>query len=67
MIHNPEVNEDLESRGVRFLHDTKGRELTPFSEVADGIVIIPAFGTTLEMKERLSKPRLFSIIRLVPL
>lgn len=56
MIHNPEVNEDLESRGVRFLHDTKGRELTPFSEVADGdVVIIPAFGATLEMKERLSK------------
>lgn len=56
MIHNPEVNEDLESRGVKFLHDTKGRELTPFSEVGEGdVVIIPAFGTTLEMKERLSK------------
>ena len=56
MIHNPEVNEDLESRGVSFLHDTKGRELTPFSEVGAGdVVIIPAFGSTLEMKERLSK------------
>ena len=56
MIHNPEVNEDLESRGVRFLHDTKGRELTPFEEVGEGdVVIIPAFGTTLEMKDKLSK------------
>lgn len=56
MIHNPEVNEDLESRGVRFLHDTKGNELTPFSEVGEGdVVIIPAFGTTLEMKEKLAK------------
>ena len=54
MIHNPEVNEDLESRGVRFLMDTKGREMTPISEVtADDVVIIPAFGTTLEMQDKL--------------
>lgn len=54
MIHNPEVNEDLESRGVRFLMDTQGREMTPLSEVmADDIVIIPAFGTTLEMEDQL--------------
>jgi 4-hydroxy-3-methylbut-2-enyl diphosphate reductase len=56
MIHNPEVNEDLESRGVRFLMDTKGRELTPISQVtADDVVIIPAFGTTLEMQNKLCK------------
>jgi len=54
MIHNPEVNEDLESRGVKFLMDTKGREMTPLSEVkADDVVIIPAFGTTLEMEDKL--------------
>lgn len=54
MIHNPEVNEDLESRGVRFLMDTQGREMTPLSEVmADDVVIIPAFGTTLEMEDQL--------------
>lgn len=59
MIHNPEVNEDLESRGVKFLHDTKGRELTPFEEVGEGdVVIIPAFGTTLEMKNKLSKTKI---------
>ena len=54
MIHNPEVNEDLESRGVRFLMDTQGREMTSLSEVmADDVVIIPAFGTTLEMENQL--------------
>ncbi len=56
MIHNPEVNEDLESRGVRFLQDTLGREITPMSEVeSDDVVIIPAFGATLEIQARLEK------------
>ncbi|MBN9381476.1 MAG: 4-hydroxy-3-methylbut-2-enyl diphosphate reductase [Chitinophagaceae bacterium] len=54
MIHNPQVNADLEARGVRFLQDTYGRQLIPFEELhADDIVIIPAFGTTLEIAEKL--------------
>ena len=54
MIHNPVVNEDLESRGVRFLQDTLGREITPLSEVkSEDVVIIPAFGATLEIQARL--------------
>jgi 4-hydroxy-3-methylbut-2-enyl diphosphate reductase len=54
MIHNPEVNEDLESRGVRFLQDTLGNVITPMAEVnAEDVVIIPAFGTTIEMQDRL--------------
>lgn len=54
MIHNPQVNADLGSRGVRFLQDTYGRQLIPFEELhADDIVIIPAFGTTLEIAEKL--------------
>lgn len=54
MIHNPMVNEDLESAGVKFLMDTKGNMLVPFSELnSDDIVIIPAFGTTLEIEEKL--------------
>lgn len=49
MIHNPDVNADLLSRGVRFLMDTSGRQLIPLDELtADDVVIIPAFGTTLE-------------------
>jgi 4-hydroxy-3-methylbut-2-enyl diphosphate reductase len=54
MIHNPQVNADLQSRGVRFLQDTYGRQLIPFGELnADDIVIIPAFGTTLEIADKL--------------
>ncbi|WP_282456611.1 hypothetical protein [Chitinophaga sedimenti] len=29
MIHNPQVNSDLLSRGVRFIMDTGGRQLIP--------------------------------------
>src|SRR5690348_1258224 len=50
MIHNPQVNADLESRGVQFLQDNYGHQLIPFEELtADDVVIIPAFGTTLEI------------------
>src|SRR6186713_2192422 len=56
MIHNPQVNADLQSHGVRFLQDTYGKELISFDELqADDIVIIPAFGTTLAIEERLKK------------
>ncbi len=49
MIHNPEVNKDLTDAGVRFLQDTEGRQLIPFDTLSpDDIVIIPAFGTTVE-------------------
>lgn len=54
MIHNPMVNDDLEKAGVKFLMDTKGNMLVPFSDLNSGdIVIIPAFGTTLEIEEKL--------------
>lgn len=49
MIHNPDVNEDLQGHGIRFIMDTGGNQLIPWSELsAEDIVIIPAFGTTLE-------------------
>src|SRR5580692_5753712 len=54
MIHNPQVNADLQARGVRFLQDTHGQQIIPFETLnADDIVIIPAFGTTLEIEEKL--------------
>lgn len=54
MIHNPQVNADLGSRGVRFLQDTYGQQLISFEELnADDIVIIPAFGATLEIEKKL--------------
>jgi 4-hydroxy-3-methylbut-2-enyl diphosphate reductase len=56
MIHNPQVNADLQARGVRFLQDTHGQQLIPFESLtADDIVIIPAFGTTLEIEEKLHR------------
>lgn len=55
MIHNPDVNNDLIDRGVRFLMDTSGKQIIPFSELTDNdIVIIPAFGTTLKIEEELN-------------
>jgi 4-hydroxy-3-methylbut-2-enyl diphosphate reductase len=55
MIHNPDVNADLQDRGVRFIMDTKGGQLIPWSELTpDDIVIIPAFGTTLETQNQLA-------------
>src|SRR5436190_4503261 len=55
MIHNPQVNADLQSHGVRFLQDTYGRELISFEELkADDVVIIPAFGTTPAIEKKLS-------------
>jgi 4-hydroxy-3-methylbut-2-enyl diphosphate reductase len=54
MIHNPQVNADLIASGVKFLQDTSGRQIIPFSELkADDIVLIPAFGTTLEIERQL--------------
>nr|MDQ6890864.1 4-hydroxy-3-methylbut-2-enyl diphosphate reductase [Bacteroidota bacterium] len=54
MIHNPQVNNDLEEKGVLFLMDTKGNTLIPFETLLPGdIVIVPAFGTTLEIEEQL--------------
>src|SRR5665647_331301 len=54
MIHNPHVNDDLKSRGVEFLMDTKGNTVIPFERLAPGdIVVIPAFGTTLQIEQQL--------------
>jgi 4-hydroxy-3-methylbut-2-enyl diphosphate reductase len=54
MIHNPQVNDDLKSRGVQFLMDTKGNTLIPFEQLCPGdIVVVPAFGTTLQIEQKL--------------
>jgi 4-hydroxy-3-methylbut-2-enyl diphosphate reductase len=56
MIHNPGVNNDLLSMGVRFIMDTNGNQLVAWEEIKDSdIVIIPAFGTTLEIEKKLNK------------
>ena len=49
MIHNPAVNADLLDRGVRFIQDTHGNQIVDWSELSSNdVVIVPAFGTTLE-------------------
>jgi len=56
MIHNPEVNNDLLSRDVKFLMDTSGNHLVEWDELdKEDIVIIPAFGTTLEIEKKLNE------------
>ena len=41
MIHNPQVNADLQSHGVQFMQDNYGKQLISFNELtADDIVII---------------------------
>ena len=54
IIHNPRVNENLRQRGVQFLMDTAGTPLLPFDILMpDDVVIVPAFGTTLEIEQAL--------------
>lgn len=54
MIHNPDVNKDLLENGLTFLQDTDGKQLIPFEELtSEDVVIIPAFGTTLEIENKL--------------
>jgi 4-hydroxy-3-methylbut-2-enyl diphosphate reductase len=56
MIHNPQVNADLQSRGVEFLQDTYGNQLIAFDKItADDIVLIPAFGTTIAIEKMLNE------------
>ena len=54
MIHNPQVNADLQAHGISFLMDTQGKSLLPMDSLtAEDIVLIPAFGATIEMEHYL--------------
>lgn len=56
MIHNPAVNDDLITRGIEFIMDTEGQQLVSWDEVtSEAVVIIPAFGTTVEIEELLKE------------
>lgn len=58
MVNNPQVNDDLSARGVRFLMNTKGEQLIPFEDLHPGdIVVMPAFGTTLKIEEKLQRAK----------
>ncbi len=52
MIHNPNVNEDLRNRGVKFIREHNGEQLVEWSDLnSEDVVIVPAFGTTLEIQQ----------------
>ncbi|MDH7605101.1 MAG: 4-hydroxy-3-methylbut-2-enyl diphosphate reductase [Melioribacter sp.] len=56
MIHNPHVNEDLRKRGIQFIMDNYGNHFIEWDEInSDDIVIIPAFGTTIEIENLLKE------------
>ncbi len=56
MIHNPAVNADLLDRGVKFIQDTAGNQIISWSDLSQkDIVIVPAFGTTLEIQQILQE------------
>ena len=50
IIHNPHVNTELRDQGIRFLTDA-GESLDRLTP--DDVVILPAFGTTVELLEDL--------------
>ena len=55
MIHNPDVNSDLQEQGINFIQDSLGNQLIPWSEISkNDIVIIPAFGTPIETEEKIT-------------
>ena len=59
MIHNPSVNEDLKQRGIKFIREHDGKtDYTMGIFKKDDIVIVPAFGTTLEIQETLKNEAL---------
>ena len=56
MIHNPGVNADLLDHGIKFIQDTNGNQLIPWDDITkEDIIIIPAFGTTVEIENQINK------------
>lgn len=52
MIHNPGVNADLQANGIEFILDSLGNQIIDWDEITpNDIVIVPAFGTTLETEK----------------
>lgn len=55
MIHNPTVNKDLISKGVRFIFEPSGKQLINWDDLTPkDIVVVPAFGTTIEIQNELN-------------
>ena len=51
LIHNPYINEDLTRRGLQFIKTSTGKQLISWENLhADDVVVIPAFGATVQDK-----------------
>lgn len=56
MIHNPTVNRNLVSRGVRFIFEPSGKQVISWDDLKpEDVVVVPAFGTTIEIQNELQK------------
>lgn len=56
MIHNPSVNADLQAMGIQFIMDTEGKQYVEWDDLnPEDIILIPAFGTTLEIEKILQE------------
>ncbi|MGY8823291.1 MAG: 4-hydroxy-3-methylbut-2-enyl diphosphate reductase [Candidatus Latescibacterota bacterium] len=56
IIHNPLVNSELQDRGIEFVYDSQGQRQVAEEDLDNGdIVMIPAFGTTLQIEESLQR------------
>jgi len=54
MIHNQDVNQDLQENGIQFLMDTSGNRLMDWNSLTpEDVVLIPAFGTTIDIQQEL--------------
>jgi 4-hydroxy-3-methylbut-2-enyl diphosphate reductase len=53
IIHNPHVNQQLREMGIRFLSDDQPAKLDTLG--SDDVVILPAFGVTMDMLRRLDR------------
>jgi 4-hydroxy-3-methylbut-2-enyl diphosphate reductase len=50
------VNAALLANGVKFLQDTRGKQIIPFEDLDErDVVLIPAFGTTLDIEKKLKE------------
>lgn len=62
MIHNPHVNSDLQSHGIQFIMDNYGSHFVEWNEITpDDIVIVPAFGTTIEIENLLAQKKIDTV------
>lgn len=53
IIHNPHVNQKLESMGIQFLAHEAGKSFDFSGITAEDVVILPAFGVTVQDFQRL--------------